>query len=118
MNKFTSNARLVLDVVPKDLRTKNLQICEIDRDKLSIEQTLGIFWCGVENDKFCFRIILDNRSPTRRVMLSTISAIYDPFGLVSPVLLTGSKILQELTLRRDLEWDDPIDKKIRCMWEA
>ncbi|CAM1293993.1 Uncharacterised protein r2_g327 [Pycnogonum litorale] len=117
LKKFTSNSREILEAIPKDLRAENLQIIDLDRDKLPIERALGVFWC-IENDKLCFRITLEDRSATRRGILSVIASIYDPLGLVSPVLLAGRKILQELTLQRDLEWDDPIYPEIRHRWET
>jgi hypothetical protein len=58
-----------------------------------------------------FKILL-----TRRGILSTISSIYDPLGLVAPVLLVGKQLLQELC-REGTDWDDPVPDHIRIRWE-
>ncbi|XP_038053892.1 uncharacterized protein LOC119726309 [Patiria miniata] len=48
--------------------------------------------------------------------MSSVSSIFDPLGLVAPVLLVGKRILQ--TLCRDgYAWDDPISEEIRSEWE-
>ncbi len=45
-----------------------------------------------------------------------MSSVYDPLGLICPVVLTGKQILQELV--RDGEgWDEPVGDSIRARWE-
>ena len=48
--------------------------------------------------------------------METISSIYDPLGLVVPVLLTGKNILQALC-KENADWDDPLPEKLRIEWE-
>jgi hypothetical protein len=45
----------------------------------------------------------------RRGILSFVSTIYDPLGLVSPVIVMTKHIIQELTRKR-LGWDEEIDE--------
>ena len=45
-------------------------------------------------------------------MLSLISSIYHPLGLVSPFVPEGRKIIQMLCLSQ-LTWDDPVDEDIQ-----
>ena len=49
-------------------------------------------------------------------MLSTVSSIYDPLGLVAPFILQGKRILQELCRDR-VGWDDKVPEDIRPRWE-
>ena len=44
---------------------------------------------------------------TRRQLLSAISSIFDPLGLVAPTLLAPKVLLQEL-VKKGLGWDDSI----------
>ena len=48
---------------------------------------------------------MQNKQPTRRGILSTISSIYDPIGFVAPLSLQGKQVLQELC-REGVEWDE------------
>ena len=80
------------------------RVCE---PKLIVERALGVSWC-VEHDHFGFRVSLNDTPLTRRAILSSISSIYDPLGLISPFLLKGRKILQEITSEKDSHWDDEL----------
>jgi hypothetical protein len=72
-------------------------------------------WC-IESNTFQFRISIQDKPLTRRGILSTISSVYDPLGLVSPFLLIGKTILQELC-KAGANWDDPVPDDIRARWE-
>jgi hypothetical protein len=53
---------------------------------------------------------------TRRGLLSTVSSIFDPLGLLSPLVLKGKRILQELC-RQGTNWDEKIPGSLRSTWE-
>ena len=53
---------------------------------------------------------------TRRGILSTVSSIFDPLGLVSPFILTGKRILQDLC-KEGVTWDDEVTENIKSRWE-
>lgn len=93
--KFVSNNRAVLEAIPVEERSKETRTLDLDRDMLPIERALGIQWC-VESDVFEFHIVLSNKPPTRRGILSTISSVYDPLGFAAPFILPAKKILQDL----------------------
>lgn len=42
--------------------------------------------------------------------------MYDPLGIVSPVILCGKLILQDLC-RQNVDWDDPVPEEILPRWE-
>ena len=52
---------------------------------------------------------------TRKGLLAILSSIYDPLGLVSPFLLKGRKIIQELC-KDSFQWDHPIPENIKQQW--
>ena len=82
-------------------------------DHLPIERALGVQWF-VESDELGFKIVLKDKPLTRRGVLSTISSIYDPIGMATPILLPGKKILQELC-RDKVDWDDPLPEEYRVV---
>ena len=107
LTKFVSNSKQVMSAIQTDkhaLLNESPRICE---SKLSVERALGVNWC-VEHDQFGFRVMLNDTPLTRRAILSSISSIYDPLGLISPFLLKGRKILQEITSEKDSHWDDEL----------
>ena len=77
---------------------------EPDLVNLPVERALGIQW-GVQSDTFQFKIVVKDRPPTRRGIISVISSIYDPLGFVAPLILPAKIILRDLCRKR-LDWDD------------
>ena len=114
LTKFISNSRAVLDSVPPDQRSKGAKDLDLDHDRLPIERALGVEWC-VESDVFGFRIVVDEKPPTRRGILSTVSSVYDPLGFVAPFILPAKKILQDLC-RESIGWDDDVSEEYKSRW--
>ena len=115
LTKFLSNSPDVIISIPPEDRRPSIQQFELVK-KLPVERALGVTWC-VESDTLQFRITLDSHSLTRRGMLSTVSSIYDVFGLASPFLLRGRKILQELSSEKK-SWDDSVSTNHAMQWDA
>ena len=70
------------------------------------ESALGLKW-NVEGDFFTYTVSLQDKPATRRGLLATTASLYDPLGLVAPVVLVPKLIQQELC-RQQLDWDDEI----------
>ena len=100
--------------VPAEDRENQIKGLELGSDKLPIEKALGVEWC-IESDAFKFRMELKEKPCTRRVILATISSIFDPLGLIAPVVLAGKQILQEICYGKD--WDEPIEGEVHARWE-
>ncbi|XP_038074806.1 uncharacterized protein LOC119742710 [Patiria miniata] len=115
LHKFVSNSREVLNSVPAEDRAKGIREVNLLHDDLPIERALGVQWC-IESDSFNFRITLQDKPLTRRGILSTVMSVYDPLGLLAPVVLVGKEILQELC-RESAGWDDPLTEALRVRWE-
>ena len=79
-----------------------------------IERTLGLEW-DVSNDQFRFLVKLPDRPATRRGILSCVSSLYDPLGLVAPILLPAKTLLQSFC-RQSLGWDDEISETDLKLW--
>ena len=115
LHKFASNRKDVLEALPKDDRARDLKDLDLRHDALPVQRSLGTYWC-IESDTLGFRIELKDKPLSRRGILSTISSVYDPLGIVSPVILTGKQILQDLC-RQKVDWDDPLPDEIIARWE-
>lgn len=109
-----SNSRAVLESVPTEKRSKEARDLDLGHDRQPVERALGVQWC-VESDVFEFRIVVNDKPPTRRGFLSVISSIYDPLGFASPFTLPAKKILQDLC-REDIGWDDAIPEQYHTRW--
>ena len=115
LHKFASNSVEVLEAVPVDDCAKEIKDLDLRHDTLPIQRSLGTCWC-MESDTFKFRITLKDKPFTRRGILSTVSSLYDPLGIVSPVVLKGKLMLREL-VQQKADWDDPVPEEMRPRWE-
>ena len=52
---------------------------------------------------------------TKRELLSFISSIYDPVGLMAPVTLEPKLIIQDLW-RRQIDWDVELPDDLKLRW--
>ena len=114
LTKFICNSRAVLECIPPEKRSKELRNLDLDYDHLPVERALGVQWC-VQSDDFEFRVVVSDKPPTRRGILSVISSMYDPLGFASPFTLQAKKILQDLC-REEVGWDDTVPDQYRIRW--
>ena len=115
LTKFVSNDRAVIESVPEKDRSKEIKNLNLQLDSLPVERALGMSW-NIENDTLNFRITLKDLPLTRRGILATVSSIYDPLGLVSPLLLHGKRILQQI-VADNKSWDEGVSQEQRSAWE-
>ena len=54
-------------------------------------------------------------SVTKRNVLKEIASIYDPIGLLCPVILRGKVLMQSLW-KKQLDWDDELDTAEQIKW--
>lgn len=84
-------------------------------DKDRALKTLGITW-HVRDDQIRYyaRNIKIERL-TKRNILSELSKIFDPLGLLSPVVLYAKKLIQDLW-RCQVNWDESVPQDIHVTW--
>lgn len=80
-----------------------------------VERVLEIQW-NTEDIKLEFMVNLKKEQMKRRSILSIISSIFDPHMLVSPFLIKGKEIFQNLCYEL-LGWDDNIPDSMINEWE-
>ncbi|XP_055603915.1 uncharacterized protein LOC129752147 [Uranotaenia lowii] len=115
LRKFASNRFEVL----KDLTQDKVAMRSfLDFDKEEAIKTLGIYW-EPEKDLFgCNVSIRDSKgSTTKRQILSSISQLYDPLGLISPIVIRGKMLMQRLWLQ-SCGWDEPINGTVAELWSG
>ena len=110
--KFISNSRDILkEISPGNLSPK---IVNLDLDKLPIERALGISW-DPNSDMLTFKVVNKNIPETKRGILSMVSSIFDPMGLISPIIVKAKLLIQEIW-RRSLGWDKKLPRDLNDQW--
>jgi hypothetical protein len=94
LSKFVSNNEALSKELRKEMDSAVSSKMNLNLEESHGERVLGIEW-SITDDVFVFSSDLKERKATRRGILSTISSIYDPLGLISPILLPVKMILQE-----------------------
>ena len=114
LHKVASNDRDVfLAIKPAD-RAKELELMDLRLDHLPVQRTLGMSW-NLNLDLFTFKVELQEKPFTRRGILSTLHTIYDPLGLVAPVILPGRLLFRDL-VEGSHGWDDPLPDAMESAW--
>lgn len=114
LTKWMTNNRDVLSNIPQEDRATEVKDLDFDQESLAIERALGVQWC-IQSDQFKFHVNIQQRPLTRRGILSMTSSVYDPLGILSPVILPAKSILQELCRLRS-GWDDAVPDHIAQQW--
>ncbi|XP_062711573.1 uncharacterized protein LOC134289576 [Aedes albopictus] len=120
MRNWLSNSSTVFDALRVDGGyEKSLNLTS----ELATEKILGMWWCTA-TDTFTYKLsakhdtelLAGTRKPTKREMLRTLMAIFDPLGLVSNLLILLKILLQEVW-RSSIGWDDEIPDALNDKWE-
>ncbi|XP_070182296.1 uncharacterized protein [Littorina saxatilis] len=114
LHKITSNSEEVVKTIPESERAGPTQT-NVDIDNGSESMTLGLRWC-TSDDTLRFKLRLKEKPQTRRGLLATVASVYDPLGLIAPVVLVGRQILQAMC-KQNLGWDDRVPEDLRPLWE-
>ena len=110
LRKWQTNSNVVRDYINSDN--------SVPSDKLNLK-VLGLSRL-LENDKFALDIssYLKNAEKvlhTKR-SLKFIASIFDPSGLISPVLINFKILLQKLCVLK-VNWDDPFPTNLALEWK-
>ena len=82
---------------------------------------LGIIWDNIEDTlEFSLGKVgseLDSSTiVTKRNILSTLASVFDPHGLVSPVVVSAKIVFQELR-KENIRWDDALPLELLERWK-
>ena len=104
LTKLIPNSRDVISSVPTSERANFVKDL---LDQLPIERVQGVRW-NVVSDTFSPKIVMKDRSSTRRGLLSIVSFVYDPLGFAVAFIPVAKSLLQDLCQKR---WDSPISEE-------
>lgn len=95
MRQWASNDSDVLGNI--DIKDLDANFCLNENNSL---KTLGIYW-EAKSDVFVYEIntIILDKQITKRKSLSEIAKIFDPLGLLGPIILFAKKLMQEVYQR-------------------
>ncbi|XP_055644163.1 uncharacterized protein LOC129780182 [Toxorhynchites rutilus septentrionalis] len=111
LRKWCSNIQAVLEGVPEeDLATQS----NLSFDSDETIKTLGINW-EPSTDQFRFNISRKEGPITKRKILSEIAQLYDPLGLIAPIIVRAKVLMQQLWML-SLDWDEEIPIEIETKW--
>lgn len=116
IRKWCSNRPEVLAGIPEDQLGTNLTI-KFDLSPEERVKTLGITWePKADQLRFLFNIDDDQNEWTKRRILSAIARLFDPLGLISPVVVTAKIMMQEIAVLKT-GWDAPVPAPLERKWK-
>ena len=112
LTKWLSSNTHVMETVPDEEKSKAIN--KSMPSSSTQQRVLGISW-DVAEDEFIFKISVPDSPPTKRGILAVTNSLYDPLGLVMPVVLLA-RILYSEVCRKNLDWDEPITGSFLKRW--
>ncbi|GFR13147.1 uncharacterized protein TNCT_7121 [Trichonephila clavata] len=110
LHKWNSNSNELLDI-EHSISEKHL-FAQLEE---CTTKTLGMVW-NSKSDTLKFKVSVKEKTIyTKREVLSTIAKLYDPFGLIGPVITKSKIFLQKLWLEKH-NWDDSLPDILCIEW--
>ena len=104
LTKLIRNSRDIISCVPTSEKANFVKDL---LDQLPIERVQGVRW-NVGSDTFSPKIVMKDRSSTRRGLLFKVSFVCDPLGFPVAFMPVAKSLLQDLCQKR---WDSPISEE-------
>nr|XP_040241675.2 uncharacterized protein LOC120961733 [Anopheles coluzzii] len=114
VHKWSSNSPELLKHVPEADRE---ELVTLGDETEGVLKTLVLTW-NPHRDEFAFvvdQFMQHSNPPTKRSVLSEISKLFDPIGLLSPVIIIAKLILQKIWLA-GLPWDTSLEGELLQEW--
>lgn len=79
-------------------------------------KVLGLLW-NTEQDVLGYEVSSEGKkkAATKRQILASVAQVYDPLGLVGPVMISAKIILQSLWSLK-MGWDETLPQQITAIW--
>lgn len=89
------------------------------KEESKCERVLGLSW-NCEKDLFVFELVksasrADGLPVTKRSILKVVAGMYDPLGIISPIVVSIKVLFQELCEKR-VGWDEELKEGERKRW--
>jgi len=119
MRKWLSSNRTLTEKIPQEDRAPDIVIDGIEKGDGSMVRALGLVYRTMTD---CYTFKYDFTTPkkwTKRNILSIMSKIFDPMGLVSPYTVYGKLLYQDICLKHEnAAWDTTIPKEDTKRFDA
>ncbi|XP_062713787.1 uncharacterized protein LOC134290629 [Aedes albopictus] len=114
LRKWNSNSNALLDQLPENLVDRRPEL-ELDTANTPVK-TLGLLW-DTTSDSFLFRSpVWNSEAPiTKRIVLADTARLFDPIGLVGPVIVAAKIFVQDLW-KQKCDWDEPLPEAFQNFW--
>ena len=112
--KYVSNRPEVLETLPADQLSPQLQELDLHNDNFPTYKTLGLNW-HASSDQVCVKISIADHPSTRRRLLSVSVSVYVPLGIAGPYTFPAKLILQRLA-KQEFGWDIEIPDDAKSAW--
>ncbi|XP_055623373.1 uncharacterized protein LOC129766803 [Toxorhynchites rutilus septentrionalis] len=115
LRKWSSNCSEILSDIPEHLHDDRSHL-QLDSSN-SVIKTLGLVW-ELSTDTFQFSTPKWASATfiTKRSVLSDVSRLFDPLGLVGPVIVQAKIFIQELW-KQQCGWDEPLPAELQDQWQ-
>ena len=119
LNQWISSSKNLMSAIPAS-EWSNPSL-NLDFDDLPVERTLGVNWnCQLDTLQITTRKL--NQVNTKREMLSAMSSIFDPLGILQPVTTTVKILFQDTWRIKSgkeniIGWDERLPAAARERWE-
>ncbi|XP_062704539.1 uncharacterized protein LOC134286864 [Aedes albopictus] len=117
IHKWSSNCPELLERIPEENREKLVRLDSTADNE--VIKTLGLTW-SPSSDEFLF--VTRSKFPadstetyTKRKVFSEIGRLFDPLGLVSPIIVVA-KILMQKLWTAGLSWDEKLEGELLQSW--
>lgn len=112
LRKWQSNNKEILSKITDATDTSNNNNIDFSS---SSSKTLGLLWV-CDADTLSYSINIDVKPKvTKRHILSVISQIFDPLGLVGPCVVESKLIMQMLWVKK-CDWDSEVSHDLKHLW--
>lgn len=114
LRKWSSNSQEILAAIPEALKDDRTSL-ELDSPKAAIK-TLGLSW-EPRSDEFRFSVPQWSESTeiNKRIILSDFARLFDPLGLVGPVVVQAKIFLQDLW-KQKCSWNEALSEDLQQWW--
>lgn len=112
LRKWSSNEPSIVSCMSEK---ENANECIFEEE--SITKILGLYW-NADGDVLQYKVKEyhdENTTISKRHILAETAAIFDPMGLVGPIIVQAKLIIQSLWQIR-ISWDEPLPDNIRIEW--
>ena len=113
LTKWLSTSQLVMEKVPQEERAKEIKNLCLTNVK---NRVLGMIW-NIKDDVFRFEVNAEAKLLTRRFILSITNRLFDPLGLVAPVIVKARLIFRDIC-KQKIDWDDPVSQPYASRWKS